>query len=102
MYSFRGLLENAAGVLEKCAGTSGARDPAPVACKERHIQLVFETADLAAEIQSCQAKTRDGARTVRSLGRIDRFVYDPVRTAHDRSTNASHGGPNGMVLAACG
>ena len=52
MRSFRGLLENAAGVLEKCAATCGERHPAPVACKERHIQLAFETADFAAEMQS--------------------------------------------------
>lgn len=32
MRSFRGLLENAAGLLEKCAVTYGERHPAPVAC----------------------------------------------------------------------
>jgi hypothetical protein len=32
MRSFRGLLENAAGVLEKCSVTCGERHPTPVAC----------------------------------------------------------------------
>ena len=62
MRSFRGLLENAAGVLEKCAAACGERHPAPVACKERHIELVFETTDSPAEIRLCRPKPRGSAR----------------------------------------
>jgi hypothetical protein len=62
MRSFRGLLENAAGVLEKCAVTCGERHPAPVACKERQGEFLFETADFAAEMRLCHPKPRGSAR----------------------------------------
>jgi hypothetical protein len=85
MRSFRGLLENAAGVLEKCTATCGEHHPPPVACKERHIELVFETADFPTEMRLCDSKPRGSAREAQLFRNRDEelemaILFQPLYT----------------------
>jgi hypothetical protein len=109
MRSLRGLLENAAGVLEKCAATCGERHPTPVPGKERHIELVFETADFPAEMRLWHPEPRSGACEAQLFGDCDAWAHRPLvptvsgmGAAHDRPGDASLGKADGTVLASCG
>ena len=61
MYGLRRIREDAVGLLEECAAACGERHPPPVACKERYVELVFETADFPAEMRLCHPKPRGSA-----------------------------------------
>jgi len=61
IYGLRGIRADAVGLLEEGAAPCGERHPPPVAGKERHIELVFETADFPAETRLCHPKPRSSA-----------------------------------------
>lgn len=58
LYGLRGVREDAVGPLEECRATCGERHLPPVADEERHIELIFETADFPAEMRLCHPKPR--------------------------------------------